>query len=295
MKTKSRGTLNPVRRGAAPVKRATPDSFTLIELLVVIAIIAILTSLLLPSLTRAKASAQSAACQSNLKQLMLGWTLYAADNEDRLAGSISVDYVNQRGSWVLGNTRQDRTISNITLGAIFRYTPGVGVYHCPADRSTVDNDKGLLRPRSYTENGWMNSSQDAGLDGGWGPSDFKNMPQKLSQIARPPPAGTFVFIDEHEDSIDDGLWNTDPGALAVPGEPGLAPHRSPPKWYNFPAVRHNQAANIAFADSHVDHHRWLWPNRKWNSNSDHQVSPVNQLDSQDLIYTLMICPVEFYP
>ena len=146
---------------------------------------------------------------------------------------------------------------------------------------------------SYTLNGWMNSSQDAGLDGGWGPSGFKNMPQKLSQIVHPPPSGTFVFIDEHEDSIDDGLWNTDPGALAVPGEPGLAPDRSLLMWGNFPAARHNQAANIAFADGHVIRHRWLWPKRKWNPNT-HAVATENELDKQDLIYTLMLSPVEHW-
>src|SRR5881394_3589807 len=73
--------------------------------------------------------------------------------------------------------------------------------------SEPPGDQGLLRTRSYTLNAWMNSSQDAGLPGGWDPSHFKSMPQKLAQIVHPPPSGTFVFIDEHEETIDDGLWN----------------------------------------------------------------------------------------
>ena len=60
------------RRGRSSIAAA----FTLIELLVVIAIIAILASLLLPTLAKAKQHAQGAQCLSNLKQLILGWSMY---------------------------------------------------------------------------------------------------------------------------------------------------------------------------------------------------------------------------
>jgi len=274
------------------VRRAAVTGFTLIELLVVIAIIAILASMLMPALSKAKSKAQSIACVNNLKQLLLGWTLYADENDDRLAGNVSVRRVNQPGSWVLGNAKQDQTSSNIQAGVMFSYAPAVGSYRCPGDKSTVNGNNALLRTRSYTMNGWLNTSQsDNGIGGGahYSLTDFKSMPHKMSDIQRPSPVGTFVLIDEQEDSIDDGSWNCDPSALVAPGLPVLAPGASP-TWDNLPADRHNQGANIAFAEGHVEYHKWHWPKRNWKYGVPR--APENAADKQDLIWTLTICPVE---
>ena len=70
------------------MQRHDRGAFTLIELLVVIAIIAILASLLLPSLSRAKEKARGIQCMSNGKQLGFAYNMFCGDNNDVLPGNL---------------------------------------------------------------------------------------------------------------------------------------------------------------------------------------------------------------
>src|SRR5258708_14733102 len=124
-----------------------PGAFTLIELLVVIAIIAILAAMLLPSLSRAKLKAQGAQGANNLRQLELGWLMYAHDNRDYLPGdkwSDEASHVQNAGNWITGwltpqgsppdNTDNTNTVFLLdsAYSQIGPYEKAAGVFKCVA-------------------------------------------------------------------------------------------------------------------------------------------------------------------
>lgn len=220
----------------------------MIELLVVAVIIAFVLAMLMPGLARSQARAHGVFCMNNLKQLQIGWTMYAEDHQDWLPGVAGGSFPGP-GKWVSGwldfSSSSDNTntiyLSDHRYSQLAAYLKSVTVFRCPSDQSNAQiGGHTYHRVRSVSMNCWMNYVGSSSIG-----QDEYQVFRKFNQIVDPAPSKAWVFIDEREDSINDGLFQTN-----LKNRGGLA------RIVDYPASYHNRAAGIAFADGHGDIKHW---------------------------------------
>lgn len=218
---------------------APRQAFTLIELLVVISIIAILASMLLPALSKAKANAQSKVCMNQMRQLSMAWSLYTDDHDDLLVTNHGRDETREkRANWANNVLSWDASEENINTTYLTEALLGpyvsksYKVYKCPSDRSVAANGP---RTRSYSMNHLVG-------DPGVLLDEFNPTYQQFQKSVQITiPSAIFVFLEEHPDTINDGYFMN---------------RFNEYKWGNLPASYHSESANMSFADGHVEAHRW---------------------------------------
>jgi prepilin-type processing-associated H-X9-DG protein len=231
--------------------------------------------MLLPALGKAKLKAMQTKALSNGKQMGLAWNMYATDNNDRLPGAngYTVTDANPTAPGGTGQTREwsglgpnqeawldippDNDAELIVEACQAKYSPlwkfvsSKEAWRAPGDRTT-GRVRGNLpesrqfagqttgRVRSYSMNNWM------GRGGTWTDSNGDRFGREYPiQTAIDMPSERFVFVDEREDSINDGYFVVNMSALNGTG-----------KIVDFPAAYYNNGCHFTFADGHSEIHRW---------------------------------------
>jgi len=246
--------------------------FTLIELLVVIAIIAILMAILMPALNRVKEHGKRIVCQSNLKNLTLGWIMYADENDGKIPnGAGGFHYLRSSGhttngaaaniierAWVgkgWGDNWNNRNVHNtgmtenekrkgIREGCLWPIIKDYSLYKCPTGRpgefvtyAAVDAMNGLHRPGTTSKGGHhpFAVGKKIGSTTLW--------IKRRSEIISPTPAERMVYIDE-------GAMTPDSFAVHYN-------QRGP--WWDDPPIRHGDGTTVSWADGHATHLKWKAP------------------------------------
>jgi prepilin-type N-terminal cleavage/methylation domain-containing protein len=228
------------------MKAGRTSGFTLIELLVVIAIIAILASLLLPALSKAKSQGLRAKCLSNHKQLMLTTSLYQDDFNGNLPSNIRgnpATGVNWVLSTVHGTTPGFIDPTGLTdprRAAYANYLKEAAVYRCPAEATVYTvGARRVPKVRSYSMNDYLNGGTQQ-----FAPIAPVTFYKRNSDFRTP--SMLFVFID------------VEPASICY------TPFEIPPvnnqSYFTAPGSLHDRRTGVlSFADGHAESRRWRRP------------------------------------
>jgi prepilin-type processing-associated H-X9-DG protein len=198
--------------------------------------------------------------------LQIGWMSYVDDHNntmpfnDNRNTSLSSN-TSTTNAWVAGDARVAADLSYIRQGTIYPYVGSPGVYHCPTDQSLVTGAN-VPRTRSYSLDYYLDGSIDPAYSEYLPPGIESSVVVKYSGISHP--AMTFAFLDENENTIEDGVYLL----FRAPDE----------TWQNAPSDRHSRGLNLSFTDGHGEYWKWRYPKPMQNLGE----GVVNNDDLQDL-------------
>ena len=206
--------------------RLSLHGFTLIELLVVISIIALLVSILMPALSKAREQAKQAVCLFNLRSLGMGWGMYATDNDGKIMAGCDWGDPGWVGDMATTTPTIEEQLDSIRAGALFDYMETVDVYHCPGAKKDE----------------WRTCSTVHAMNGNPIIPGTENLiHKKLDTISRS--SERIVFLDDYYQDWD-ACW---------------AVFYDRPEWWNPIPMRHNYGTTLAFCDGHSEWWQWYDP------------------------------------
>ena len=272
-------------------QRHRNSAFTRVDLLVIVVTLAILALTLFPALARMHTAPQGTQCLYNLRQITMGWWMYAEDSQGKLAASRGLlpaneDYENAYPRWVAGDMRGgivapqpgavqypgiDATNSALLVDPHYSqladYVKNPTLYRCPSDQSTWSttatpgrNEK--PRVRSYSMNAAIGPSENGTLIGS---GDVRGHWLSSGNSVSPggKPWRVPIRVSDLVAPAPSQLWllldehpesiNDGSFAVEMPVNPAST------SWVDIPAPYHNNGCNFSFADGHVEYHQWARP------------------------------------
>ena len=236
------------------------SGFTLIELLVVVAVIALLVSILMPALRLARRAARGVVCQSNLKQIAIGWHLYLDDQEELFYQGVNanLDY----GGWEGMVKWSPRPLNSYcSLPPRVGTNNGAKLFRCPADKGDVPGYTARLPAynifgTSYQTNILLVGPNQIGVPNNSYKTLHLEINKRLHRLSRKAvvDAGSLLLIGDYGWVLQ---WMP---ALSVRTE-----------WHGREAHH-----NVAFLDSHVE---FLKIRKGLYVTPDYQVLPFRQLEA----------------